>query len=57
MTTEEHRQRHIELHRALDELVADWITHARARPSEGTVLDLLRWSSSQAEYPTEGGEQ
>lgn len=53
MTFEEHKKRHQELHEALDELVADWITHTEARPSTGTVLDLIRWSHKQTLRPTE----
>ena len=47
----EHRQRHIQLHRALDELAADYISQTERLPSKATILDLMRWSSKQAEGP------
>lgn len=56
MTTEEHQQKHIELHRALDELFADFIYH---HPNEaGNFLSmpvkcLLEWSHQQTIEPTE----
>lgn len=46
-----HEERHKMLHRHLDELVADWITNTGALPSKCTVLDLMRWASSQADSP------
>lgn len=46
---EVHRQRHIKLHSALDELVADWILQTNSFPSKNTVLDLIRWSHKQTE--------
>lgn len=49
---EEHRQRHVELHAALDELVADWIRHTGKRPSQGTIGELLAWSGGQMHNPT-----
>ena len=53
MTHEQHRARHVELHKMVDELVADWISHTRGRPSQSTVLELLEWSAAQAVEPTE----
>jgi hypothetical protein len=39
MTDEEHKQRHIELHRAFDELLADWLRHdPDAYASPGTKM-------------------
>lgn len=52
MTSEEHKQRHIELHRYFDELLADWINHTNGLPSTATVLDLMEWSHSQTIEPT-----
>ena len=43
----EHRERHLFLHEALDELVADWIVKTKRRPSEGTVMELIEWSYQQ----------
>lgn len=43
-----HRYRHIRLHRALDELVADYLNQNRMKLlSETTVLDLIEWSGKQ----------
>lgn len=51
MTHEEHRQRHIALHEALDELVADWFSQTSA--VTGTpVWDLVLWSKQQTVNPT-----
>ena len=50
---EEHRQRHIALHQALDELVADWIMQTDKRPSANTVLELMQWSNEQTRWPTD----
>lgn len=49
----EHKARHIELHKALDELVADWIRHTKLLPCNATVMDVLKWSHEQTENPTE----
>jgi hypothetical protein len=51
MDKEAHRQRHIELHRALDELLADFITHTGQRPSQTTLLQFLEWSHKQTVDP------
>ncbi len=55
LTPEEHKAKHVELHTALDQLFADYITH---HPEESNFTDmplikLLRWSAQQAENPTE----
>lgn len=47
MSPEEHRERHIELHKCLDELVADYISNTRNSLSKATILDLMRWSAEQ----------
>lgn len=54
-TPEGHRQRHIELHRALDELFADYITqHPDEHQFTTMPLDrLLKWSHQQTMLPTE----
>lgn len=56
MTDEEHRDRHLELHRALDELLADW---AAQQPRDGsrlfqntTIAELMEWSYQQTKQPT-----
>lgn len=56
MTRDEHRQRHVELHRSLDELFADFIRHAPR--DQHQFLDmplstLLSWSYQQTLEPTE----
>lgn len=53
MTIEEHRRRHLELHRAFDELFADYIKH---HPDQVKFLDmplrqLLEWSHTQTILP------
>ncbi len=53
MTHDEHRERHKMLHKYLDELVADWITHADSLPSKNSVMDLMDWSYEQTLNPTE----
>ena len=50
-----HERRHIELHRCLDELVADWIQNGNGSPSRGTVLELMAWSHTQTTNPTGEG--
>lgn len=53
ITHEQHIERHRELHRALDELVADFIGHTGALPSRATVMEFLQWSASQMSDPRE----
>jgi hypothetical protein len=57
LDTETHRARHIELHRSLDELLADMIQQTSCLPSKITVLELLQWSHTQTVNPTEPGEK
>lgn len=55
MTREEHIERHKQLHRALDELLGDWITNSgleRPYPSECTIMQLMEWSYQQTLDPT-----
>jgi hypothetical protein len=54
MTPEEHKQRHIELHRALDELLAYYIA-AKQDPYFGKrpLSDFLEWSYRQTQAPDE----
>lgn len=51
LTPEQHKQRHVELHRALDELVADFITHTGKLPSKSTLIELMEWSHKQTQEP------
>ena len=53
MTDDEHKARHVALHRSLDELLADYLTHNRGKlPSTTTVYELLVWSHAQTFDPT-----
>ena len=52
-TPEQHKARHVELHQALDELVADFIRHTKRLPSRTPLSDLLSWSFEQTLNPTE----
>ena len=52
MNKKEHIARHEFLHRALDELVADFIMHTNGLPSKSTLLDLMSWSCLQTKTPT-----
>ena len=48
-----HKQRHIILHKHLNELTADFITHTRKLPSETTLMEFLEWSNKQQQNPDE----
>lgn len=48
----EHKIRHLELHRALDELMADFVIHTRKRLSKTNIMDLAKWSFDQTINPT-----
>ncbi len=54
MTLGEHRARHDELHRALDELAADWVSQKPSGRyfSNTTIMELMRWSNQQRIDPT-----
>lgn len=55
MTTDEHRQRHVFLHDAFDELIADYLTWNRGKvPSNTTAMELMEWSHAQTIEPLEG---
>ena len=56
MTREEHKERHKILHKELDELVADFISHTKSLPSRASIMDLMEWSHKQTKTPTEGEE-
>ncbi len=53
MNEKKHMERHRELHKALDELVADWISHTEKLPSRSTVMELMQWSYEQTTKPAE----
>jgi len=52
MTKEEHKARHVDLHNALDELVADWTARTGSLPSKQSVMKLMQWSRRQTKNPT-----
>lgn len=47
MTKAQHKKRHVELHKALDELAADFITDTSRLPSKTSVMELMLWSQEQ----------
>jgi len=53
---ESHRRRHWKLHEALDELLADFITHTKALPSKTPIIELVKWSFNQTLKPSETEE-
>ena len=48
-----HRKRHIELHKSLDELFADYISHHpnQTQFTQMPIIDLIKWSKEQTENP------
>lgn len=52
MNHEEHIVRHKELHKKLDELVADFIDHTGKLPSDTNLMELMTWSCEQTKNPT-----
>ena len=52
---EEHMERHIKLHKALDELFADYVQHHpdEINFTEKPIIDLIKWSNQQTINPTE----
>ena len=57
MNKEAHRQRHIELHTRLDELVADFIFHTGKSLEDTSVMELIGWSYCQKIKPQEGRDE
>lgn len=53
MTRVEHIEYHKRLHKELDILIADWISHTTGLPSRNTVHDLMSWSYQQTLEPSE----
>ena len=49
----DHKQRHVELHRSLDELIADFVTHTDKMPSQTSLRELMEWAYQQTIEPTE----
>lgn len=53
LTREEHIERHKQLHKSLDELLADYIDHTGNLPSQTNLMNFLHWSYQQTTNPTE----
>jgi hypothetical protein len=54
VTRDEHRARHVLLHKMLDELAADYFSHVReAMPSNTTLTQLMKWSYAQTIDPAD----
>ena len=53
LSREDHIKRHKELHKSLDELVADFIDHTKQMPSQITLMEFMNWSCDQTISPTE----
>ena len=55
LTKEQHRGIHIKLHKAIDELFADYIQHHPAQTNfiQMQVIDLITWAYEQTKNPTE----
>lgn len=53
MDKKEHIRIHKELHKALDLLLADFITHTNKLPDDVTVMELSSWAQQQTKHPTE----
>lgn len=53
MDKKEHIDRHIILHKNLDELLADFIGITKKLPSQTTIIELINWSYQQTKNPTE----
>ncbi len=56
MTGKEHAERHEELHKMLDELVADFISHTENSLSGTSVYSLMQWSWEQTKAPSKPQE-
>lgn len=53
MNQKEHKQRHVQLHKKFDELLADFIGHTGRLPSQTSLIDFLNWSYQQTISPSE----
>lgn len=52
MTLEEIQERHKQLHRAFDELLACWIESSDEASIWATIQEFMDWSSKQLRQPT-----
>lgn len=48
---EKHRKRHEELHKYLDELIADFFVHTKKLFSKTPISELMHWSNKQTINP------
>ncbi len=53
ISEQDHKVRHIQLHKMLDELLADFIEQTGETPSHTTLMEFLKWSYEQTQSPTE----
>lgn len=53
--SQDHKERHILLHKYFDELLADFIDHIQKLPSETSIMELAQWSYNETIKPTEKG--
>ena len=51
LTIKAHKERHILLHRHLDELLANFIAITGLRPSQVPLIEFLSWSYQQTINP------
>jgi hypothetical protein len=54
MNLEKHKKRHVKLHKALDELLADFMIHSCSKKPVliQSISTLMEWSHSQCTNPT-----
>lgn len=53
VSEEKHKERHVLLHKCLDELLADYLRHhSGALLSETSIFQLTDWSLEQTRNPT-----
>ena len=57
LPVDEHIKRHQELHVALDELIADYITHTKKGLGATSILTLMEWSYEQTLNPIQGNHE
>lgn len=48
-----HKKQHQELHKALDELAADYIIYTKKSLRDTNILELMEWSYQQTQSPEE----
>lgn len=55
MSKAQYKERHGYLHKAFDELIADWIFATGNLPSRHSIMELIRWSAKQVKDPSKIG--